>query len=144
MPIHHHRYHLHRLRLLLLITADFHPGVFGTRIPSTVSFIVGLLLFFLPFAQLKCGGTVWARNSGLGLAIGSQWKTMSMMAMVCLATKELMQRNQKMDKKQDPNLYAIVAMGLAAARIDAKSFANGKAAGFGGLVTGIVVCRQHL
>lgn len=50
------------------------PGLFGTGIPSSVSFIVGILLFFLPFTEIKCGGTALMTKSGLGYALGQQWK----------------------------------------------------------------------
>ena len=33
------------------------PGMFGTGIPSTVAFAVGVLLFFLPFMEIKCGNS---------------------------------------------------------------------------------------
>lgn len=112
-------------------------GVFGTKIPGNVAFILGLLLFFLPFAQIKCGGTVFASNTGLGLAIGSQWKV-SMMDNGLFGNKGTDATDSKIsEKKQDPNLYAIVAMGLALIGV-MLSFANGKSTAFGGLITGIL------
>lgn len=50
------------------------PGLFGTGIPSTVAFVVAILLFFLPFTEIKCGGTALMTKSGLGYALGQQWK----------------------------------------------------------------------
>lgn len=39
----------------------------------TIAFGVGILLFLLPFAQIRCGQVVLARNSGVGLAVGASW-----------------------------------------------------------------------
>lgn len=48
---------------------------FRKRHTNTVSFIVGILLFLLPFAELKCGEVTLLRNTGVGLATGTPWKT---------------------------------------------------------------------
>lgn len=50
------------------------PGMFGTKIPSTVAFAIAVLLFFLPFSEIKCGGQALMNNSGLGFALGKEWK----------------------------------------------------------------------
>ncbi|OSZ73837.1 hypothetical protein CAP36_17720 [Chitinophagaceae bacterium IBVUCB2] len=50
------------------------PGMFGTKIPSTVAFAIAILLFFLPFSEIKCGGQALMNNSGLGFALGKEWK----------------------------------------------------------------------
>lgn len=50
------------------------PGMFGTKIPSSVAFLVALLLFFLPFSEIRCGGTPLMNNTGLGFALGKEWK----------------------------------------------------------------------
>ena len=109
------------------------PGMFGTKIPSSVAFAVAILLFFLPFAEIKCGGRTFAKNSGLGIALGKDWQ----------AEKESMFGNEtnKMDndetKKQDPNVYAIVALGLGVLGL-LLSFANARSAAGAAVVTGIL------
>jgi hypothetical protein len=50
------------------------PGMFGTKIPSAVAFAVGILLFLLPFAEIRCGGTKLATKSGLDFALDNKWK----------------------------------------------------------------------
>ena len=50
------------------------PGMFGTSIPSTVSFVVAVLLFFLPFSEIRCGSTSFMNQTGLGFALGQEWK----------------------------------------------------------------------
>lgn len=41
---------------------------------TTISFAVGILLFFLPFMEIKCGGTTLAQMSGLNMVTGSSPK----------------------------------------------------------------------
>ncbi len=100
-------------------------GVLGTKIPSTVLFTIGVLLFFMPFAELKCnqsntntelgglnlnlGGQMSVSNTGLGLAIGKEWK------MEMHGLGGMLNSNNKLNKeqpKQDPNYYAIAALAL--------------------------------
>jgi len=115
-------------------------GVFSTRIPSTVTFAIALLLFVLPFAEFKCKlpsenqdaiikidtGKFSVSNTGLGLAFGSDWK-------LNIPGGNPFQ-NERSDewkqhaKSQKPNYYAIVALamavlGLGLSFIDAAPFA---------------------
>jgi hypothetical protein len=110
------------------------PGMFGTKIPSTVAFVVGILLFLLPFAELKCSGTTIATKSGLDYAMGSDWKTASGMM-----GKDMQDKSTSTDKMQKGNTQylAIGALGLAILGL-ALSFASAKAGGSGGLITGIL------
>jgi hypothetical protein len=99
-------------------------GVLGTKIPSTVVFTIGVLLFFMPFAEIKCkqssnadfgglkmdfGGGMSISNTGFGLAIGKQWD-MKMEGLGGLFSGS--QDVKKDQPKQDPNNYAIAAMAL--------------------------------
>lgn len=114
-------------------------GVFGTNIPSAVTFAAGELLFLLPFAELKCKAPEEKQNSlfnlgqlsmsftntGVGLAMGSDWKA-NMPSIGGALGNERREENWKKDMKpQDPNSYAIVALALAAAGL-ALSFTSGK------------------
>ena len=106
------------------LTPAASTGVLGTKIPSAVVFALGILLFFMPFAELKCkqttkestgdfnfnfsGGTTIS-NTGFGLAFGKDWK-MEMNGM-----GGMFNGNSKINKdqpKQDPNNYAIAALAL--------------------------------
>jgi glucan phosphoethanolaminetransferase (alkaline phosphatase superfamily) len=51
--------------------------LFQRRYTSSVAFLVGLLLFFLPFVVIKCNNTPYAENTGLGLAFGTNYKVMA-------------------------------------------------------------------
>src|SRR5690242_10989053 len=50
------------------------PGLFATKIPASAAFVLAVLLFFLPFAEVRCNGNAVVNNTGLGIAIGSPWK----------------------------------------------------------------------
>lgn len=49
---------------------------FRKKYNASVAFAVGILLFLMPFTQLKCGSMVIAGNTGIGIATGSPWKVM--------------------------------------------------------------------
>lgn len=41
---------------------------------SSVAYLVALLLFFLPFVQIRCNNMPFAENTGVGLALGRDYK----------------------------------------------------------------------
>ena len=41
---------------------------------SSVAFLVGVLLFLLPFVEIRCNNTPFAQNTGVGLAFGIDYK----------------------------------------------------------------------
>lgn len=51
------------------------PAMLKTKMPSTIAFAVGILLFFLPFSEIKCGGSTIMSKSGLSYSMGSDWKS---------------------------------------------------------------------
>jgi hypothetical protein len=97
-------------------------GIFGTGIPSSVSSVIAFLLFFLPFAELRCTsgsddnflvqntGTAFS-NSGMGLALGLQWKS----SFSGFGNQMNMERNDQLRDREEPNYYALVAWILALA-----------------------------
>jgi len=46
------------------------PGIFGSKIPSSAAFLVAILLFLMPFVDIKCNGTSLKTFSGVQLATG--------------------------------------------------------------------------
>lgn len=46
---------------------------------NSISFLVGTLLFLLPFVEIRCNGQPLASNTGIGLAFGTDYKTTSQM-----------------------------------------------------------------
>ena len=63
------------------VTPVFQPapsrGMFGTGIPSTIAFAAALLLFLLPFAEIKCGGTKFMDKKGIDFAMNKDWSVAS-------------------------------------------------------------------
>ena len=112
------------------------PGIFGSKIPSGVTFAVGILLFLLPFAEIKCNNSSLMQNSGLGIAMGSNWKISpnSLLGNDMFAGEN----NQRMkDQKNEANFYAIVALALAAIGL-LLSLLNARAAAGTAMVSGVL------
>src|SRR5690349_21385866 len=90
-------------------------GLFGTKIPASAAFIIAILLFLLPFAEIKCNGSAVANNTGLGIAMGSDWKQVVVKNIFGNAFDENYGQDaagQKRTQKQDPNKFAIGALAL--------------------------------
>jgi len=116
----------------ILTTPPPPPGLLGTKIPSAVAFAVGILLFLLPFAEIKCGGTTLANKSGLDIALQSDWKV----AGSSLFNKnDLKQKETFPEKESNSQLFAVVALGLGILGL-LLSFAETKAGGTGGVISG--------
>jgi hypothetical protein len=111
------------------------PGIFGTRIPSSVAFVVGVLLFFLPFTEIRCGGSKLATKSGYDFAMQNEWKS----AMGGLGGDELKSKTSNTGKEQEGNtrLYILIAAGLGVLGL-LLSMGNAKLGGGGALLTGIL------
>lgn len=118
------------------------PGIFGTKIPSSVAFVVAVLLFFMPFIDIKCNNMSLQQVNGIQLATGFQMKNNSSgnSFLNDIKTDEvdntITKTTTKTDKK-DPNLFAMVALGLGILGL-ILSFTNAKAAVGGAMVTGVL------
>jgi len=123
------------------VSASGTPAIFGTKIPSTVAFTMGILLFLMPFIDIRCNSISLQQVSGFQLATGFKMKNNS-------SNNSLLNdiKGDRMDEgitklvtktdKKDPNLYALVAMGLGILGL-ILSFTNAKAAIGGALVSGL-------
>ena len=121
-----------------ITTSSAVPGMFGTRIPSSVAFAVGMLLFFLPFADLKCNNTKLASQTGLGFVMGKEWKESGSKSKDLFGTND--NKSSGLDNKKDKKegqIYALAALGLAMLGF-LLSFANAKIGGSTGILTGIL------
>lgn len=117
------------------------PGMFGTKIPSTVAFIVAVLLFFMPFIDIKCNGASLQTVSGFQLATGFKMKNSStdnsfLDDMKTDKVDEGITKSTTKTESKKPNMYAMIAMGLGVLGL-LLSFTNAKAAIGGAMVTGI-------
>jgi len=88
-------------------------GLFGTKIPATAAFLIAILLFLLPFAEVRCNGSALANNTGLGIATGSEWKEVISKNLFGDSFGNNTTDNKKeFNQKQDPNIFAIAALVL--------------------------------
>lgn len=88
-------------------------SIWLTRIPATAAFFIAILLFLLPFAEVRCNGNPMARNTGLGIAMGSAWKEV-VSKNIFGQTVNTEENKQDFNQKQDPNVFAIAALALGA------------------------------
>jgi len=117
------------------------PGMFGTKIPSSVSFVVAVLLFLMPFIDIKCNNMSLQTVSGIQLATGFKMKNGSSSNSFLDDIKtdkvdETITKTTTKTDKKEPNLYAMVTLGLGVLGL-LLSFTNAKAAIGGAMVTGI-------
>ncbi len=87
-------------------------GLFGTKIPSSIAFLLAILLFLLPFAEIRCNGTAVANNTGLGIATGAEWKEVVTKSIFGNGFQNNPSANESKVQKQDPNIFAIAALAL--------------------------------
>ena|SRR5690348_11305024 len=85
------------------------PGVFGTKIPSTVTFAVGILLFFTPFLEIKCNSMTIQSVSGVQLATGFKVDTNKGSTGYFSDIASENKTDRKVDR-EDPNVYAMLAL----------------------------------
>ena len=87
-------------------------GLCGTKIPSSMAFLLAVLLFLLPFAEIRCNGAAVANNTGLGIAIGAEWKEVVSKSIFGNDFRDNPSANGSKVQKQDPNIFAIAALAL--------------------------------
>lgn len=89
-----------------------------TKLPVTLTFLAAILFFFLPFVEIKCNGSTMARATGFDLAIGNEMKPAGTMKSLGDLGNSFSQESSSVtktnnEKNLDPNIFAIVALGLA-------------------------------
>src|SRR5947207_16001136 len=85
-------------------------GIFGTKIPSTAAFLLAIILFLLPFAEVRCNGSAVANNTGLGIAMGSEWKEVVTKNLFGAPLDNNNNDKKEFSQKHDPNVFAIAAI----------------------------------
>ena len=114
------------------------PGIFGTKIPSSVAFGIGVLLFFMPFIDIRCNNMTLQKVTGVQLATGFEVKGPG-------SDNSLVGSFEKMDRddsrlarkggKNDPNMLALVALALGSIGLVLSLF-DKKGGVTGGVITG--------
>jgi hypothetical protein len=101
---------------------------FRKRHTSTIAFAVGLLLFLLPFVEIRCNNMPMAKNTGLGIVMGSEWKS-SIYSGWEEQMKSLSSQAGTINKNKDlsysPNIFLIVGLVAGVAGI-LVAFSNSK------------------
>ena len=112
------------------------PGMFGTRVPGSVAFVVGILLFLLPFSEIRCGGTKLMQKSGIDFAMGNEWKTVAgALPTGDSGTDKAMSAGK--EQKGYTQYLIIAALGLAVVGL-LLSFAGSKGALAGGILAAVL------
>lgn len=116
------------------------PGLFGTKIPSSLAFGIVILLFFMPFLDIKCNSMVLQKVSGMQLATGFKIKSPgsdnSLIGGFENMNDDEAKATAKIEKK-DPNFLALAALGLGILSL-VLCLMNAKTGGSGGMITGIL------
>lgn len=112
-------------------------GVFGTKIPSSLAFLLAIVLFLLPFAEIRCNGTPIANNTGLGIATGSEWKEVITKSIFGNEFQSKRSAKESKMEKQDPNIFAIAALALGVIGV-LIAFLTPKGGGRFNLVVGVL------
>ena len=113
-------------------------GIFNTKIPSAVMFGIGILLFFMPFVDIKCNSMTLQKVTGVQLATGFEIKgpgsDNSLVGDFNKMDKGEIEVNEK-EGKNDPNIFALIALGLGVIAFFL-SLLDRKEAITGGVITG--------
>jgi len=108
------------------------PSMFGSRVPSSISYLVVLLLFFLPFLEIRCNGMKLQTVSGFQLATGFKTDNRNSMGADDMLTKSA----TKSDSHK-PNMYAMAGLALAVLGL-ILSVVNTRSTAAGGIATGVL------
>src|SRR4029079_16273578 len=73
---------------------------------------LAIVLFLLPFAEIRCNGTAVANNTGLGIATGAEWKEVVSKSIFGNGFQNDRPADESKVQKQDPTIFAIVALAL--------------------------------
>jgi hypothetical protein len=112
-------------------------GMFGTKIPSSVTFAVGIILFFMPFIEIKCSSMTIQSVSGIQLATGFKVKSNADNSFLSGIESKDDFKIENSDNKESSNIYAALALFFGVLGF-ILSMMNLKAGGIGGLIMGIL------
>jgi hypothetical protein len=80
--------------------------------PGSVSFLVGVLLFLLPFVDIKCGGTTIREVKGFELATGFKIEDKNMNQSLFGNISSGQSTSNDKAEKRDANMFALAALAL--------------------------------
>ncbi len=115
---------------------------FSSKTPSVITFSIGVLLFLMPFVDIKCSGMKLQDVKGFELATGFNLKSggsdMPLFdeANTSGVDRTITKATTKTDRQQ-PNMFALVALVLAVAGAGL-CFVNNKIAVTGAIAAGVL------
>ena len=114
------------------------PGMFGTKVPSSIAFVVAILVFLLPFTEIRCGGTKLMQKSGLDFAMGNEWKTVAG-ALPGTDSNDLTNKTMSAGKEQSGFTQYFIIGALALGVIGLLlALGNSRGTSAGGIVVGVI------
>lgn len=79
---------------------------------TSIGFLVGVLLFLLPFVDIKCNGQSLATNTGVGLAFGTNYKTTGQLNSLDNTFGKNTKKSDTENEKGKMFIAALIALGL--------------------------------
>lgn len=116
------------------------PGIFGTKIPASVAFGIGVLLFFMPFIDIKCNNMTLQTVTGAQLATGFKIKGPGSDNSLVGSFEKMDTDNNQVNRKgekREANMFALAALGLGVIGL-VLSLLDKKGGLTGGVITGIL------
>jgi hypothetical protein len=109
-------------------------SAFANKRPSSIAFIVALLLFLLPFVDIRCNGMSMKQITGLQLAVGFKTGTDWDMNNQRMEVDENFDYKAKKEKRSR-NKYALIALLLGITGLGL-AYSDARKGGIGGMITG--------
>src|SRR6187551_1829529 len=91
------RFNFHKEKLFMQVSSKPSPKIRS----GSVAFLIAILLFLMPFVNIKCNDQKFASNTGIGLAFGINYKTTSQLK----SDKNKGDRNLSISEKQSGKMY---------------------------------------
>jgi hypothetical protein len=85
---------------------------FRKKHTTTIAFVVAVLLFALPFVEIRCNGVTVAQNTGIGLAFGSDYKLGSSMSALQDQFNSTREEKKAGPAKESGKVYAFALAAL--------------------------------
>lgn len=117
-----------------VVPASSSPEMFTTKIPAVTAFAIAILLFLMPFADIKCNNTSLQKITGLELATGFEIKNGDSGS---LMGNDSINKTVKQKDNREPNIFALAALGLGIIAL-VLLFTKSKTAIGAAMVTGII------
>lgn len=114
------------------------PGLLSTKVPSTAAFAVGILLFLLPFMEIRCNSMKLMSVTGVELATGFK-VNMGNDNSVVGNLQNLSNNNSAVQQSnnKEGNIFAMIALGAGLLGL-LLCLLKAKTAGAGAMLMGIV------